>query len=212
MRGEFIGIHLRDGLAVLLLVLWTAFAQVFTGELRVFGVVRERIEFVVAHHGESMTSLDHGPNNFERLPNLWPPVDEVAEKNHLAFGMSVNPTGVVIAKFVQQLDEFIGMAVNVTDQVVHLMFPFKDTLVRSPLRTEFGINGTVLVTRRLSFVCGYSLLMLNHVARTGDQIDRSVNPSQLDGGSLVGPPRPAANTRGADFWVQGLNIGLDYRW
>ncbi len=77
---------------------------------------------------------------------------------------------------------------------------------------EFGINGTVLVTRRLSFVCGYSLLMLNHVARTGDQIDRSVNPSQLDGGDLAGPPRPAAKTQGADFWVQGLNLGLDYRW
>jgi hypothetical protein len=77
---------------------------------------------------------------------------------------------------------------------------------------EFGFTGTVLLTRRLSFVCGYSLMFLNNVARTGDQIDRIVNPSQIGGRPLVGPARPQFSFAGSDFWTQGLNFGLDYRW
>lgn len=78
--------------------------------------------------------------------------------------------------------------------------------------SEFGVNGTVLLTSRLAVVCGYSLLLLNDVARTGDQIDRNVNTSQIGGRPMDGPPRPAAQHRGTDFWGQGVNIGLDYRW
>jgi hypothetical protein len=78
--------------------------------------------------------------------------------------------------------------------------------------SEFGVNGTVLLTSRLSVVCGYSLLLLNQVARTGDQIDRNVNTSQIGGGPLVGPAQPAGRLGGSDFWAQGVNIGLDYRW
>ena len=77
---------------------------------------------------------------------------------------------------------------------------------------EFGVNGTFLLTERLSFVCGYSILLLNDVARTGDQIDRVINTSQIGGTPLEGAPRPAIRRRGSDFWAQGLNLGLDYRW
>jgi hypothetical protein len=77
---------------------------------------------------------------------------------------------------------------------------------------EFGINGTVLLTSRLSLVCGYSLILLNDVARTGGQIDRTVNTSQVGNRPLDGPARPAARLAGSDLWIQGLNIGLDYRW
>ncbi len=77
---------------------------------------------------------------------------------------------------------------------------------------EFGINGTVLLTGRLSLVCGYSLILLNDVARTGNQIDRTVNTSQIGNKPLDGPARPAARLAGSDLWIQGLNIGLDYRW
>ncbi|HEX4608296.1 MAG TPA: BBP7 family outer membrane beta-barrel protein, partial [Urbifossiella sp.] len=65
------------------------------------------------------------------------------------------------------------------------------------------------------FFVGYNFLYLNTVVRPGDQIDRTVNPTQISslnpGGVLVGPdhPRPAIVT--TDFWAQGLVIGFEAR-
>lgn len=61
---------------------------------------------------------------------------------------------------------------------------------------------------------GYSFLYWSGVARPGDQIDRVVNPSQVPafgGLSLDGPARPAALFQQSDFWVHGINFGLDLR-
>lgn len=60
--------------------------------------------------------------------------------------------------------------------------------------------------------CGYSRILLHDVARTGDQLDRTVNTSQIVARPLDGPARPAAQIAGSDLWLQGLNRGLDYRW
>jgi hypothetical protein len=53
------------------------------------------------------------------------------------------------------------------------------------------------------------------VARPGDQIDRTVNPSQVPdvGGPrpLSGPARPLPTFQTADFWTQGINFGLEFR-
>jgi hypothetical protein len=51
--------------------------------------------------------------------------------------------------------------------------------------------------------------------RPGDQIDRSVNPTQIPlvaGASpYVGAVRPQATFVHSDFWVQGLVIGFESR-
>ena len=69
--------------------------------------------------------LDHGPDDFKHLPNLRATVDEVAEEDHLAFGMAVRHPGLLVAEGFEQLHQFIGMAVNVADQVVHGLLLFR---------------------------------------------------------------------------------------
>ena len=77
---------------------------------------------------------------------------------------------------------------------------------------ELGIQSGLRLNRRLSLACGYSLILLHDVARTGDQLDRTVNTSQIGDRPLDGPARPAAQLAGSALWLQGLNLGLDYRW
>ncbi len=63
---------------------------------------------------------------------------------------------------------------------------------------------------------GYSFLYWSNVARPGNQVDRVVNVAQLP--MLVGsnpavvPPRPAFAFHGTDFWAQGINFGLEFRY
>lgn len=77
---------------------------------------------------------------------------------------------------------------------------------------EFGLNTTVALTQNSSFIFGYSLIVLNDVLRTGNQVDRVVNTSQIGGDPLVGPARPAYRFNHSNFVVQGLNFGLEYLW
>jgi hypothetical protein len=49
------------------------------------------------------------------------------------------------------------------------------------------------------------------VVRAGNQIDRSVNPSQIGGGALSGPARPSARFEDASLWAQSIVIGLAIR-
>lgn len=77
---------------------------------------------------------------------------------------------------------------------------------------EFNLNTTVALTPNLSFVCGYTLVILNDVLRTGDQIDRVINTSQIGGDPLVGAPRPAFDFRTSHLVLQGLSLGIDYFW
>jgi hypothetical protein len=77
---------------------------------------------------------------------------------------------------------------------------------------EFGVNFKFEPRQNVSFNVGYSLLMLNDVVRTGELIDRGVNPTQLSGGPLVGAARPTSlfGTAETDFWAQGLSFGLTF--
>ncbi|MBY0461491.1 MAG: BBP7 family outer membrane beta-barrel protein, partial [Gemmataceae bacterium] len=63
---------------------------------------------------------------------------------------------------------------------------------------------------------GYSFLYLSDAVRPGDQIDRTLSPSQLPIVSGNGPvstaDRPARVVNRSDLWVQGLMIGLEARY
>ena len=68
------------------------------------------------------------------------------------------------------------------------------------------------LTPRLRLVGGYSLIYWIRRARTGDQIDLNLTPSQFP------PPQTAAASHvpefrfaTTDYWAQGLSLGLDFR-
>ena len=75
---------------------------------------------------------------------------------------------------------------------------------------ELALNLGYDLTPRLRATFGYTLLYWSNVARPGDQIDLNVAPSQFP------PPtgtstRPEFQLRTTDYWAQGMNFGLDFR-
>lgn len=77
---------------------------------------------------------------------------------------------------------------------------------------EINLNATLLVSPQATLLCGYTLVVLNGVIRTGNQIDRNVNPSQIGGGALLGPAAPLAGFDATTLVLHGISFGFDYRW
>jgi hypothetical protein len=69
---------------------------------------------------------------------------------------------------------------------------------------ELGVTVGYDVTCQLRATIGYTFLYWSQIARPADQIDLNVNP----GGSAF----PQFNFHCADFWTQGLNLGVEYRY
>lgn len=82
-------------------------------------------------------------------------------------------------------------------------------------RTSFGSIGEVGLSTRRTFcngwtaIVGYRFLYWADVARAGNQIDTTINPTQIDG-DLEGDARPRFLDRKETFWAHGLNFGLEY--
>ncbi len=78
---------------------------------------------------------------------------------------------------------------------------------------ELGVTVGWDLTCRLKATLGYSFVYWNRVARPGDQIDRELDPAQFPPAPEQGEtlPAPAPRFVVTDYWVQGLNFGLDYR-
>ncbi len=58
---------------------------------------------------------------------------------------------------------------------------------------------------------GYNLLYLSDAVRPGEQVDRGIDVAGL-GHPAAGSDRPALPLFRSDFWVQGVVIGLEYRY
>ncbi len=77
---------------------------------------------------------------------------------------------------------------------------------------EFQLNATFDVTECWSLQFGYTFLLLNQVARAGEQVDLAINPNFVPGGNGQGTPAPVlAGHNTGDFWAQGLNFGIQGR-
>ena len=77
---------------------------------------------------------------------------------------------------------------------------------------ELGVTIGYDLTSKLRATVGYSFMYWSSVARPGDQIDSNLNPSQFPPPVSTTPYyRPELIVRTSDFWAQGLNVGLDYR-
>ena len=74
---------------------------------------------------------------------------------------------------------------------------------------ELGVTLGYNITCRLRLTFGYTFIYWSKVARPGDQIDRDV--SQLPPEAPAGAQRPEFAFRTNDYWTQGMNFGLEYR-
>jgi hypothetical protein len=67
------------------------------------------------------------------------------------------------------------------------------------------------LTCHLRAVAGYTFMYWSPISRPGDQIDLNVSPSQFPGPGQTPALKPQFVQHTADFWAQGVNVGLDYR-
>jgi hypothetical protein len=76
---------------------------------------------------------------------------------------------------------------------------------------EINVNLVYNLNQSWRLIGGYSFIYYSSVVLAGNQIDTNVNPSQ-NPGPVVGPLVPVVKFQSSDFWVQGINLGADYRW
>jgi hypothetical protein len=83
---------------------------------------------------------------------------------------------------------------------------------------EVGINVGYQMTDHWKAFVGYNFLYWSNVVRPADQIDTTIDvtriPRFVPPGVPVQPdgPRPAPLFQSSDFWAQGVNFGVEYRW
>jgi hypothetical protein len=74
--------------------------------------------------------------------------------------------------------------------------------------SEFGLTLCRQLPCGWDFRVGYNLIYWANVARSGGQIDRVLNTSQVAPGTLTGTARPTFPRRSNSFWAQGVTFGL----
>jgi hypothetical protein len=71
-------------------------------------------------------------------------------------------------------------------------------------------------TSRLQLYFGYDFLYINDVVRPGSQVNLNVNtglvPSSSNFNTGVGPNEPSRLTKKDEFWAQGINFGIEFRY
>jgi hypothetical protein len=85
----------------------------------------------------------------------------------------------------------------------------RDTTVWSP---EANFKLAYALRENISVSVGYTFIYWNKMALAGDQIDRNVNATQLSGGGLIGPGDPMFAFRDTDYWIQTIDIGVNWRY
>jgi hypothetical protein len=78
---------------------------------------------------------------------------------------------------------------------------------------EFGARLGYQVTPRLQAYAGYTFIYWGEVLRAGNQIDLTVNPNLLPPVTtpVTGPLRPAPRLDNSSLWIQGIDLGLEFR-
>ena len=77
---------------------------------------------------------------------------------------------------------------------------------------EVGLNVGYQFTNHIRAFVGYNFLFWSNVVQPGNQIDTTVNPNLIPPVVAGGPNRPAFSFNGTNFWVQGIQFGIDIRW
>jgi hypothetical protein len=88
----------------------------------------------------------------------------------------------------------------------------RETAERVTVVPDIGVKARFELTPSCSLTVGYMLLYWNKVLCPGDQMDDSVNITQLPfHGPATGPALPAPMFVHTDYFAQGLDVGIQFR-
>lgn len=76
---------------------------------------------------------------------------------------------------------------------------------------EATLNLGVQISRNLRLKAGYNFLYCNSVIRPGTVIDTTINPALIPPATATTPARPAVRTDATEYYLHGLNAGLELR-
>lgn len=82
---------------------------------------------------------------------------------------------------------------------------------------EVNLNCGYQICENLDFNFGYTFLYVSKIFWAEDQIDSNINSTQSvaitgsDSTTFSGVPSPRALLKSKDFWIHGVNVGLQYR-
>lgn len=76
---------------------------------------------------------------------------------------------------------------------------------------EAAANLSMQITPRISGVIGYTFIYLSSVQRAADAVDLNVHSDLLTDTPVAGTPNPRFAFNDTDFWLQGINFGVDVR-
>jgi hypothetical protein len=85
---------------------------------------------------------------------------------------------------------------------------------RTVVIPEFGVRAGYQINPCLRAFVGYTFLYWGEVARSGNQIDQTVNTSLLPPATspVSGPLRPAPRFADSSFWAQGISLGFEVQY
>ena len=136
----------------------------------------------------------------ERYSGRW----TLATVGRLAFGTTsqhANITGTSTALSAAYPAGLLALPSNM-GSYVHDLFT---VIPQLELKLAFAI------TPRWRLTAGYDLIYWNRAARPGQQIDTSLNPTQLSG-TVVGTPGPVFKFHEGDLLIQGVSGGLEFHY
>jgi hypothetical protein len=76
---------------------------------------------------------------------------------------------------------------------------------------ELGLTLGMDLAPQVRATLGYDLLYWDAVARPGEQIDLNIDPRQFPPPAITNGARPQFVLHTSDYWAQGINLGLDFR-
>lgn len=149
-------------------------------------------------------------------------------RSHIEYGrLSVDLTGKASIGVIQQLVDVEGFtAIDAPNGKIAAITPGGVYAVASNIgrhyQERFGvvpegnINLSYEMTKNVFFRAGYSFLYINSVLRPGNQIDRNVNPALVPSdatfGTGGGPNSPVFPFHTSSVWLQGANLGFEFRY